>query len=169
MSAAVEVHPGYRQQVVGGAGGDGGFGESSGRRWRQHDPSFQPTSKEERKQLREQRKREREERKAEKDHRRRLKLCAQTLNSIIRNIEAQSARRAAVRYHLLVDRAPAVLRAQMHQRKAWSGVPKRRVHLHTIDDLSASTRAQCILELVDKVFSLIINLHFRIPQNTKHA
>ncbi len=50
--------------------------------------------------------------------------------SIIRNIEAQSARHT-VRYHLLVDRAPEQLRAAMRSRRVWRGVPKKRVHLHT--------------------------------------
>ena len=61
--------------------------------------------------------------------------------SIIRNIEAQSARRGSVRYHLLVDRSPSHLRAQMHLREAWRGVPKRRVFMHTVADISADAKA----------------------------
>ena len=61
--------------------------------------------------------------------------------SIIRNIEAQSARRGTVRYHLLVDRSPSHLRAQMHVRAAWRGVPKRRVFMHTVSDISADAKA----------------------------
>ena len=55
--------------------------------------------------------------------------------SIIRNIEAQSARRYSVRYHLLVDQSPTMLRTQMHTREKWRGVPKRRVFLHSVKDI----------------------------------
>ena len=61
--------------------------------------------------------------------------------TIIRNIEAQSTTRGSVRYHLLVDQSPTLLRAQMHVRPKWFGVPKRRVFMHTIADIPASVKA----------------------------
>ena len=60
--------------------------------------------------------------------------------SIIRNIEAQSARHA-VRYHLLVERAPEQLRAAMRSRRVWRGVPKKRVHLHTTSGVPVAAAA----------------------------
>ena len=59
--------------------------------------------------------------------------------SIIRNIEAHSS--LPVRYHLLVDRPRKELRAQMHARAAWKGVPKRMVSLHSVKRLGVATKA----------------------------
>lgn len=61
--------------------------------------------------------------------------------SIIRNIEAQAAPTTSVRYHLLVDRPRASLRAQMHQRGAWRAVPKRKIHLHSVRRIPNEARA----------------------------
>ena len=59
--------------------------------------------------------------------------------SIIRNIEAHSVT-STVRFHLLVDKSPAVLRREMKARAAWRGVPTERVYLHATYEISASTR-----------------------------
>ena len=60
--------------------------------------------------------------------------------SIIRNIEAQTSKR--VRYHLLVDKPRAQLHAQMQSSvTAWRGVPKSKLHLHSVRRLSPETKA----------------------------
>ena len=58
--------------------------------------------------------------------------------SIIRNIEAHAA--ADVRYHMLVDKPPAPLTAQMREREVWRGLPMERVRLQSIADMSGSAR-----------------------------
>lgn len=58
--------------------------------------------------------------------------------SIIRNIRAQSASR--VRFHLLVDRPVEKLRRQMMTAPQWRGVPKSKVLLHSINDISSKAR-----------------------------
>tara|TARA_B110001452_G_scaffold41582_1_gene31859 strand:- start:2143 stop:3393 length:1251 start_codon:yes stop_codon:yes gene_type:complete len=58
--------------------------------------------------------------------------------SIIRNIEAHAA--SDVRYHMIVDKPPAPLAAQMRQRSVWRGLPMDRVRLQTIADMPSEAR-----------------------------
>ena len=59
--------------------------------------------------------------------------------SIIRNIEAHAAN--DVRYHMLVDKPPAPLEAQMRARAVWRGLPMERIRLQSVVDISGSARA----------------------------
>ena len=54
--------------------------------------------------------------------------------SIIRNIEAHAAN--DVRYHMLVDKPPAPLEAQMRARAVWRGLPMERIRLQSVVDMS---------------------------------
>ena len=55
--------------------------------------------------------------------------------TVIRNIDAHSQRRNAVRYHLLVDQSPSMLRARMRLfGSTWRGISRRRVLLHSVND-----------------------------------
>ena len=58
--------------------------------------------------------------------------------SIIRNIEAHAAN--DVRYHMLVDKPPAPLEAQMRERSVWRGLPMERIRLQSVVDISESAK-----------------------------
>ena len=58
--------------------------------------------------------------------------------SIIRNIEAHAAN--DVRYHMLVDKPPAPLEAQMRARAVWRGLPMERIRLQSVLDMSESAK-----------------------------
>ena len=58
--------------------------------------------------------------------------------SIIRNIEAHAAN--DVRYHMLVDKPPAPLEAQMRARAVWRGLPMERIRLQSVVDMSESAK-----------------------------
>jgi len=58
--------------------------------------------------------------------------------SIIRNIEAHAAN--DVRYHMLVDKPPAPLEAQMSARAVWRGLPMERIRLQSVVDISESAK-----------------------------
>ena len=58
--------------------------------------------------------------------------------SIIRNIEAHATK--DVRYHMLVDKPPAPLEAQMRERAVWRGLPMERVRLQSVEDISAAAK-----------------------------
>jgi len=58
--------------------------------------------------------------------------------SIIRNIEALASRAESIRYHLVVDRSPSMLRLSLSRRSSWHGMPLNRLTLHSVAQLPAS-------------------------------
>ena len=61
--------------------------------------------------------------------------------SIIRNIEAHNRVAGSVRYHLLIDKPPALMRARMKLWRTWRGVPKQLVWFHGVDSAPSVARA----------------------------